>query len=145
MAKAVNPSQGKTIGELDEETRQQEESKHRQKHDDLYDLMAKQRIRAARLEKLNPITDPYPLLTPEELELIEKNHPDFDLTDEQIESFRANAKEQEVVVQLANGRFQSFSKLQPHIKVEADTMDDAKKNLQKKVKEEKEKANGQKQ
>lgn len=81
MAKASNPAHGKPIGDLDEETREQEESKHWKKHNDLDNMILNQRRKAERMERINPIVQDEYVLTLEEVEEIEKDLPEeFDDT-----------------------------------------------------------------
>lgn len=78
MAKAVNE---KRIDELTDQEREEREEKHRQKHADLDKMIEKQRRKAERMERINPTLQDEYVLTPEEIEDIEKDLPEeFDDT-----------------------------------------------------------------
>lgn len=81
MAKAV-----KTREEYDED--------HRKKHEDLDRMIEKQRERAARLERINPSSAPYPMSVEEteELEQMLIDVPDEEITEEKVKEMKQAKK-----------------------------------------------------
>lgn len=67
-------------------TREEYDEDHRKKHEDLDKMIEKQRQRAERLERINPGTAPYPMSIEEteELDLILKDVPDEEITEEKV-------------------------------------------------------------
>lgn len=69
--------------------REQDEIKHRQKHEALDKMIRRNQHKAMRMERINPRTADYPDLTAEEVEEIEKELA-TEFTDEDIEKVKKN-------------------------------------------------------
>lgn len=67
-----------------EEEIQQDNIRHKAKHDELDKMRDKQRQKAERMERINPKELDHPILTVEEVEAIEKDLPEGDFTDADI-------------------------------------------------------------
>lgn len=90
MAKAVNPV-GKTPGEMDEQELAAHEESIRLKNEDLERMKEERRIKHARMERINPAEQDEYVLTPQEVEDIEKDLPEeFDEKDIEKELKKRN-------------------------------------------------------
>lgn len=87
MAKAINE---KRIGDMSDVEREQYEERHRKKHEDLDKMIAKNRARQERLEKINPGHVPYPMSVEdtEAINEILKDVPDEELSEEKVKEAR---------------------------------------------------------